>query len=117
MGVSALAPVLQGGLQLWLLGLAVVVAMKLFLQGDRLSGLLAAGPRAPADQSLLADRLQLLVMSLFAAGWYLLDVSRAVAASPHPLTAMPPVDSTLLAILTGSQSVYLAGKVGRAPPA
>lgn len=91
-------------LEIWLIlgGLALVVAYKMLTGRINMRGLLddkAAGGLSPG-------RVQLLVLTLAGAGYYLL----LTVENGHP-TEFPEVPQELLALVGGSNLVYLGSKV------
>ena len=71
------------------------ISLKYLLYGDQ------ADPRNPTFIS--PARTQLLLFTIYVAGYYLLQVI-------HDPTALPQVPDALLVALAGSQAVYLGGK-------
>ena len=94
----------------WLAALAATVIGKIFFGAERSPGLLRTiqsdGKKNEADP----ERMQLMVVSLGAILLYALEAIRSAAAGP--VTSLPDADS-LIVVLTGSNAVYLGGKLFR----
>jgi len=86
-------------------GLIVVVVSKLFTGGVTLSGLLTVKGGGDRD-TFSPARLQMLMSTVLAAMYYLLQVINNPSAS-----SLPNVPTPLLGILGGSHAIYLGGKV------
>jgi hypothetical protein len=87
----------------FLTALAAIVLYKVMTGGIPLDGLLT-GDRSNGTQYLSIGRGQLLLFTLLTAARYL----KQVAANPS--TSLPDVPPDMLAMLGGSQLIYLAGK-------
>jgi hypothetical protein len=85
-------------------GLAAVVLAKLLGGEINTKGLLY-GSDAQGNQFLSPGRIQLLLLTIAAAGQYLTQVLSNVNQS-----SLPPVNNDLVAGLLGSNAVYLTGK-------
>ncbi|SRR5258708_38088911 len=85
-------------------GLMATVVYKLFTGGIDMSGLLTV-KGGPDDQSFSASRAQMLMATVVAGMYYLLQVIDNPSAKSLP--EMPPA---LVAILGGSHAIYLGGK-------
>lgn len=94
------------GLEIWLLGLALIVGWRLLVEGDAFRGLLASRIGAGIEP----DRLQLLVASVSGAIVY---AASAVQAVQQGASRMPDVPDALITVLATSQAIYLAGKISR----
>ena len=108
MSFSDLIPLAEAGFEIWLAALAVLVLWGLVTHAERLRGLLAT----EAGGGLEPERLQGLLVFIFGAGSYVLASAKALG-SPLPLHELPDVSQTMLTVLTGSQVLYLGGKIGR----
>ena len=108
MTVTGLMPVAEAGFELWLAALAIIVVWQLLTNPERLNGLLSARP----DGFVEPERVQGLLVMASAAGAYLFEGVRALGATPLP-PHLPEISQTWLTVLTGSQALYLAGKIGR----
>ena len=86
------------------IALVAIVATQL-LNGQINTRRLLYGMRRGGALYFSPERVQLLMLTLWAAGSYMAD---AVAARPEG--RLPDVSTTTLAIVGGSQAVYLAGK-------
>lgn len=85
-------------------GLMLAVVYKLFTGGIDMSGLLTV-KGVPGDQSFSSSRAQMLMSTVVAGMYYLLQVIDNPSA-----TSLPDVPPTLVAILGGSHAIYLGGK-------
>lgn len=107
MGMLAIAT--TWGLCGWFAALGIVIAFRC-LSGDvGLAGILAHDAAGQAEGRPAPERVQLLVMFLFA----LVAYGRIALSAPSG-HAMPPVPPELMALLGGSHSIYLSGKLTRA---
>jgi hypothetical protein len=86
-------------------GFMIVVACKVFAGGIDLSGLLKV-KGGEDDGSFSPGRAQMLMSTLLAAMYYLLQVIDNPSAD-----SLPAVPSTLVGVLGGSHAIYLGGKV------
>jgi hypothetical protein len=86
-------------------GLIAVVVSKLFTGGVILSGLLKV--KGGDDEGTFSPaRLQMLMSTVLAAMYYLLQVINNRGSN-----SLPDVPATLIGILGGSHAIYLGGKV------
>jgi hypothetical protein len=108
--METLAHVLAFLLLAWLAALAATVIGKTFIGTESARGLLQTRRDDGAGGAADPERVQLLVVSLGAIGLYALDAIRAAAAGP--VTSLPDA-VTLSIVLTGSNTVYLSGKLFR----
>ena len=88
-----------------LVGLMVVVAYKLFTGGVTMEGLLTVKGGGD-DNTFSPARLQMLMSTVLAGMYYLLQVINNPAS-----TSLPDVPTPLVGILGGSHAIYLGGKV------
>lgn len=86
-------------------GLMVAVVYKLFTGGVTLSGLLTV-KGGDDDNTFSPARLQMLMSTLLAGMYYLLQVINNPSA-----TRLPDVPTPLVGMLGGSHAIYLGGKV------
>jgi len=86
-------------------GLMVAVACKLFTGGVTLSGLLMV-KGGDDDNTFSPARLQMLMSTVLAGMYYLLQVINNPSS-----TSLPDVPTPLVGILGGSHAIYLGGKV------
>ena len=86
-------------------GLMVVVVYKLFTGGVTLSSLLMVKGGAD-DNTFSPARLQMLMSTVLAGMYYLLQV-----INNPPSNSLPDVPIPLVGILGGSHAIYLGGKV------
>jgi hypothetical protein len=85
-------------------GLMLAVLYKLFTGGIDMSGLLTV-KGVPGDQSFSSGRAQMLMSTVVAGMYYLLQVINNPSA-----TSLPDVPPALVAIVGGSHAIYLGGK-------
>jgi hypothetical protein len=86
-------------------GLIAVVVSKLFTGGVMLSGLLKV--KGGNDEGAFSPaRLQMLMSTMLAAMYYLLQVINNRGSK-----SLPDIPATLVGILGGSHAIYLGGKV------
>jgi hypothetical protein len=102
--MPALVKCVRWEVMFFLLALAALVAIRLLNGEINTSGLLY-GADNRGNQSFSPGRVQLLVMTIAAAGQYVM----LALNNPDPGT-LPPVNNELLAVLMGSNAVYLSGK-------
>ena len=86
-------------------GLMVVVVYKLFNGDVTLSGLLMV-KGGDDDNTFSPARLQMLMSTVLAGMYYLLQV-----INNHSSNSLPDVPTPLVGILGGSHAIYLGGKV------
>ena len=108
MSLTQLASLAQAGFEVWLAAFAILVIWSLATNPERLSGLLTTRP----DGGIEPERLQSLIIMLAAAVAYLTLGAKALGQSPIP-HRLPDISQTWLTALTGSQILYLGGKIGR----
>jgi hypothetical protein len=116
MTLLSLASVAQTAFELWLAALALVVGWSFLTHPERLNGLLSTA----GDGGIEPERLQGLLVFASAAAAYVFEACKALGSAPvchhlqelacHPL---PDISQTWLTVLTGSQALYLGGKVSR----
>ena len=107
--MPGLAQLIQWELVLFVLALAGIVALQLLTGQINTGGLFygrISGRKHGEDYYFSPERVQLLVFTLGAALYYLTQV----LSNPQPGT-FPPVPDAWLAVLGGSNAVYLGGKV------
>jgi len=97
------------GLGGWFVAAAGLIGYRCLNGGIGLNGMLAHDGEAQADHRPAPDRIQMLVMFLFALVAY--GRLALTAATSH---SMPPVPPELVALLAGSHGIYLSGKLTRA---
>jgi len=98
----------QGALAIWLGVLLVIVLWRLLITGDAMSGLLKT---VPSDGQQV-ERTQSLVIVLAVVGYYAYAGAQAIG-SGEPSQSMPELPDALLALVGGSQAVFLAEKTAR----
>jgi hypothetical protein len=81
-------------------GLMLIVVYKIFTGGINLTGLLSdkSGAFSPG-------RLQMLMATILTSLYYLIQVMENQSTS-----SLPPLPYTLVAVMGGSQAIYLGGK-------
>ena len=95
----------------WLAALAAIVSLRLLGQG-RLGELLhTTKPGGGNGNDVDPERVQLMVISLAAIGYYF--VQGIHAAAMGPVTSLPEVSEALAAVIAGSNTLYLSGKLMR----
>lgn len=96
---------------LFLVGLIVVILYRLLTGGINTRNLLY-GRMRDGTSYLSPERVQLMIFTLWVGLFYLLDVFETRFLDPTPETAhtLPEVNTQTLALLGGSQTVYLLGK-------
>ncbi|NQV59598.1 MAG: hypothetical protein HQ502_08015 [Alphaproteobacteria bacterium] len=95
----------------WLAALAAVVMSRLLSQG-RLGELLhTTRPDGGTGSDIDPERVQLMVVSLGAIGYYFVRGIQA-AVTGH-ITSLPEASEALTAVLAGSNTLYLSGKLMR----
>ena len=105
-----IAGVAEWGLLGWLAAIALLVGYRCLHGGIGLAGILAHDEHHHAQARPAPERVQLLLMFLFALVAY---ARLALKAAPdsHDL---PEVPSELLVLFAGSHTIYLSGKLTRA---
>lgn len=102
--MPSLANFVRYEVMLLLFGLAAVVAAQLLGGEINTKGLLY-GSDSRGNRSLSPGRIQLLLLTMAAAGQYLTQVLGNLNQN-----ALPPVSNDLVAGLLGSNAIYLTGK-------
>lgn len=97
------------GLVAWLGALMAMVLWRLLIGSDALSGLLRT---LPGEHGQEVDRTQNLAVVVGVVGYYAFVGARMIA-SGEPTEQMPELPDALLALVGGSQAVFLAGKTAR----
>jgi hypothetical protein len=98
----------------WLAGLVLAFAYAMFNGVIQMNGLFSTD----VDNDGIADefhpeRVQMILISAFGLGGYVLMVMDTAAASAAALTVLPDVPEELVMLLGASNSMYLTGKFGR----
>jgi hypothetical protein len=107
--VTLLVQLIKWEITFFLLGLIAIVAIQLLTGQIKMAGLLhgeISGRPRGHDEYFSPERVQMLVFTIGAALYYL----SLVLANPNP-GKFPDVPTTWPAILGGSNTVYLGGKV------
>ena len=102
--MEQLIPIIRFEVWLMLSGLALVVAYKMLTGGINMKGLLN-DKKDKQTAGFSPARVQLLIMTLFGAGYYLL----LTVKDGYP-TEFPEVPQELLALVGGGNLVYLGAK-------
>jgi hypothetical protein len=110
MGTSHIGPLLAWLLAIWLAGLALVLIVKGmgFLRGLR--ELISSDLGAVAAGRIDPARVQLAMVTIFAAVVFVANAWRAIFGPVH---VMPDIPDGLLTLVAGSHAIYLSGRVGR----
>jgi len=106
--VELLAAVIRWEIQIFILALAGLIALKLLTGEINTSGLLygrISGRKRGQDQYFSPERVQLLVLTVGAAFYYL----SLVLNNAEP-GAFPPIPDSWPAVMGGSNAIYLGGK-------
>lgn len=98
--------ILQYGLIGWFGMLLGVITLRVLQGRMRLAGMLESHSGGGVD----VERAQALAVFSFVVGAYLLE-GFAMLEQPGLPVSMPDISETLLVLLTGSNGVYLAGKI------
>lgn len=109
----ALANFIMWFLLAWLAALAVVVLLRSLGQGQLRELLHTTKPDGGTGDTIDPERVQLVIVSLGAIGLYFLDGIQAAASGP--ITVLPEASDALTAVLAGSNTLYLSGKLLRTP--
>jgi len=96
------------GLGLWLIVLVVIVLWRLLISTDALSGLLKTVP----EDGQLPERMQNLAIVMVVVAYYVGMTGKLVGTGELP-HRMPELPDAFLALVGGSQAVFLAGKTAR----
>ena len=96
------------GLGLWLITLIAIVLWRLLISADALSGLLKTKP----NDGQLPERMQNLAIVMVVVAYYVAMTGKLVGSGEAP-HRMPELPDALLALVGGSQAIFLAGKTAR----
>lgn len=91
----------------WLAALAALIGYRLLSGGIAMGGMFSTHGAGTVDP----ERVQLLIATFLGAAYY--ARSAATAAGDAALTAIPDIPADVLAVIVGSQFLYLGGKLGR----
>jgi hypothetical protein len=105
MSAAASVPILHAALLAWFGAVVAIVGYRLLTGAISLSGLLDADGVATS-----AERVQLLVGTLFALGAYVATALHDAAQQGAGLTKLPEVPDALLVLFGGNQALYLGAK-------
>ena len=108
MGLAEIATLTERGLLCWLGAMALLVLYRCLTGGIALSGILAQSAEDNAQRRPSPERVQLLLMFLFALVAY---ARLALNAAQGP--SLPEVPNELLVLFAGSNGIYLSAKLGR----
>ena len=105
-----LAKLLSTGLLVWFGLLLALVAVRVLRRDINVTGLLSSKPDPQGDQ-ILPERV--LTMAVFPSivVYYVILAMHADVSGPTP--SLPDIPDGMLVMLTGSNSLYLAGKIAR----
>lgn len=95
----------------WLAALAAIVIGKAVFGSERHQGLLQAVRANGGKASIDPERVQLLAVFLGAAAFYF--VEGVQMAAQGPVSTLPEASEALTIALTGSNAIYLSGKLIR----
>lgn len=95
----------------WLAALAAIVLLRLLGNGRLGELLYTSKPGGAAGNDIDPERVQLIVVSLGAIGYYF--VQGIQAAATGPISSLPEASAALNAVLAGSNTLYLSGKLLR----
>jgi hypothetical protein len=109
------ARILEFGLLAWFGFLALLLALRMLRRNITISGMLMAEPDAGkmAPERLLQMAAFPIVLFYLVREGLQVDVSAALAAGVRP--SLPNIPDNLITLLTGTNSLYLAGKIARMP--
>ncbi len=112
MSFLSLEHFLQFGLGIWLALLFLLLAVRMLGGGLGLRGLLTTASPA-GGRAINPERVVVLVTALSIIGAYALKAldTDVTANVEHP--QLPDIPASLLTVLTGSNTLYLAGKIMR----
>ena len=101
---------LAGGLLVWFASLAALIMVRVLRRDIRVEGMIATG----ADRVGQVDPERAVAMAVFpfVIGYYVIE---ALHADMSVRASLPDIPQSLLVVLTGSNSLYLAGKIARGP--
>ncbi len=106
-----IAKLFAAALQIWLIVLFVTLAYRMLSGSTNVTGLLRTRGAGAGAGAVEADRVQLFIAFLFALVFY---AKEAIAQTQTGMaTSLPEAPEELIAILTGSNVLYLSGKFGR----
>jgi hypothetical protein len=107
-GMHLLAEVIKWEIQIFILALGGLIALKLLtgeINTSRLFYGRISGRKRNQDQYFSPERIQLLIFTIGAALYYL----TLVLDNPNPGT-FPPIPQSWSAVVGGSNAIYLGGK-------
>ena len=107
-----IAKYFAAALVIWLIALFVTIIYRMLSGSVNVAGLFRTrGGAGDSTGTVEADRVQLFIGFLFALAFY---AKEAIAqAQTGMATGLPVAPEELIAILTGSNLLYLSGKIGR----
>jgi len=107
--VEIISKLLSAGLLLWFALLAMLIAVRILRRDIDVSGFLTNSTKAGRDE-ITPERVAAMAAFPTILIYYVLTALRAdMSVSP----AMPDIPELLVTILTGSNALYLAGKIAR----
>lgn len=105
-----LAKLLSTGLLVWFGLLLALVAVRVLRRDINVTGLLSNKPDPQGDQILPERVLTMAVFPSILVYYVILAMHTDVSG---PIPSLPNIPDGMLVILTGSNSLYLAGKIAR----
>jgi hypothetical protein len=111
--VGTLTHLLAAGLLLWFAVIAALLATRLLNRDMQVTGLLQTSDDAGGDTAVAPERVVAMAAIPAILVFYALSALHADLSGTPPI--MPDIPDALVALLTGSNSLYLAGKIARKP--
>jgi hypothetical protein len=99
---------LAGGLIVWFALLAALIMVRVLRRDIRVEGMLAT--RAERIGQVDPERAVAMAVFPFVIAYYVIE---GLNADMSVRASLPDIPQTLLVVLTGSNSLYLAGKIAR----
>ena len=104
------AKILEYGLLAWFGLLTLLIAMRMLRRDIYVTGLLT---RSAADPSILPERALHMAVFPVVIAYYLYTALQTDVTAEGARPSMPDVPEYLLSLLTGTNSLFLAGKIAR----
>lgn len=104
--MQTVALILQVGFISWFCLLAALIIFRMLSGKIQISGFLSQSSRGSA--AVLPERVIAMVITPFVAIGYAMH-----ALQSDPSLGLPHIPETVLTLLTGTNSIYLAGKIAR----
>jgi hypothetical protein len=112
MGSGIAAKLLEGGLLLWLALLALLIIVRILRGTIHASGLLAHRLDG-AGGAIAPERVVAMITFPFVLGLYTIEALHVDFSGAAGMPSLPDVPQYMLTLLTGGNSIYLAGKIAR----